>query len=455
MKTVAVVPFLKNRRPSEILVTGFALTILIGTFLLMLPLSSVEGNRTNFLTALFTATSSVCVTGLIVVDTGTYWSLFGQTVIILLIQIGGLGFMSLMTVFFIFSGRTITIRERLILQSSVNRNKLQGVVKYVQYMLASTLIIETLGGLLFSIVFIPEFGLLKGIYFGFWHSISSYCNAGFDLIGQYRSFTPYTENTVITITACALIVLGGLGFSVTNEIIHYKRGKHLSIHTKIVLVSTIILLVSGALFILICEYHNSETLGSLSMKGKVYASIYQSVTTRTAGSNTIDQTALTKPALFVSMLLMFVGGSPGSTAGGVKTTTVATMFLNFKANLTGARDVTIFKRRLSVSALQIAAALFFIGVLINATVSMVLMVAEPNIPMEYLLFEVFSAYSTVGLTCNVTSTLSDMSKYMLIFTMFAGRVGPLTVAYVLTRKGQSDISLKGHYRLPEENILLG
>lgn len=447
--------FLKRRKPAEILVVGFALLILTGAFLLTLPISSANGKGTGFLNALFTATSSVCVTGLIVVDTGTYWSHFGQMVIILLIQIGGLGFMTMMTIFFIYSGRTITIRERLILQSSVNKEKLQGIVKYAKYMVASTLIIETVGGLLYATTFIPEFGFGKGIYFGFWHSISTYCNAGFDLIGQFRSFTPYVENGTITFTACALIVLGGLGFATTNEIIHYRKGKHLSVHTKMVLIMTFLLIVGGALFIFLCEYHNPETLGPLSLKGKIYAAIYQSVTPRTAGSNTIDQASMTKPALFISMILMFVGGSPGSTAGGVKTTTVATMFLNLKANLTGARDVTIFKRRLPLSVLQIASALFFIGVLINVTVSMVLIIAEPNIPMEYLFYEVFSAYSTVGLSCNVTPTLSAVSKWMLVFTMFAGRVGPLTIAYVLTRKEQMDVTAKGQYRLPEENILLG
>lgn len=447
--------FLKRRKPAEILVSGFALIILTGTFLLMLPISSVSGRGTDFLNALFTATSSVCVTGLIVVDTGTYWSYFGQMVIILLIQIGGLGFMSMMTIFFIFSGRTITIRERLILQSSVNKDKLQGIIKYVKYMVASTVSIEIVGGLLFATVFIPELGFGKGIYFGFWHSISTYCNAGFDLIGQFRSFTPYVENGLIAFTACALIVLGGLGFATTNEIIHYKKSKRLSVHTKIVLIMTVVLITSAAILIFLCEYHNPETLGPLSLKGKIYASLYQSITPRTAGSNTIDQTLLTKPVLFISMILMFVGGSPGSTAGGVKTTTIATMFLNLKANLMGTRDVTLFKRRLPLSVLQIASALFFIAVLINVTVSMVLIIMEPNIPMEYLVFEVISAYSTVGLTCNVTPALSDISKWVLVFTMFAGRVGPLTIAYVLTRKEQMDVSAKGQYRLPEENILLG
>lgn len=447
--------FMRSRSPAEILMFGFALVIFIGSLLLSLPIASVSGHSPGYINCLFTATSSVCVTGLIVVDTGTYWTLFGQIVIILLIQIGGLGFMSLMTIIFVLAGKRITIRNRLLLQSSVNSERVQGVVKFTKYIVASSLIIELIGGLLLSIVFIPDYGVGKGLYFGIWHSISSFCNAGFDLIGNFNSFTGYVNNPLLSLTVGGLIVVGGLGFAVTSELVNYRHSGRLSLHTKLVLISTTVLVVGGAVMIYILEYNNPETLKNLPWYGKILASIFQSITPRTAGSNTISQVGLTSAGKNITMLLMFIGGSPGSTAGGVKTTTFAVMFLMLFSGLTGKRDVACFKRSIPRDTLRQAACVFFIGGLIVYIVFMILSIAEPGKPAQDLLFEVFSAYSTVGLTCNITPTLSNVSRVAIILTMFTGRVGPLTIAYVITRKERKERENKGFYKLPEGNVLIG
>jgi trk system potassium uptake protein TrkH len=447
--------YLRHRSPAQILMFGFAAVIFIGSLLLSLPIASVSGQSPGYINCLFTATSAVCVTGLVVVDTGTYWTIFGQVVIVLLIQIGGLGFMSLMTIIFVLAGKKITIKNRLLLQSSVNSDRVEGVVKFTKYIVASSLVIETVGAILFATVFVPDYGWAKGIYFGIWHSISSFCNAGFDLIGGFQSFTPYVNNFIITFTTCSLIVIGGLGFAVTSEIFNYHNTHRLSLHSKIVLSFTAILILGGALLIYIFEYSNPETLGSLPWYGKIFASFYQSITPRTAGSNSISQVGLTRTSKTVTMLLMFIGGSPGSTAGGVKTSSFAVMFILLYSILTGKKDVTVFKRSISHTTLKQAAGVFFIGALIVTFVYMVLCFNEPQTDSQYLLFEVFSAYSTVGLSCSVTPTLSAISRVFIILTMFTGRVGPLTIAYVITRKERKELENKGQFKLPEGNVLIG
>ncbi|MDD2414387.1 MAG: potassium transporter TrkG [Eubacteriaceae bacterium] len=447
--------FMRNRSPAEILVFGFASVIFIGSLLLSLPIASQSGSSPGYLNCLFTSTSSVCVTGLVVVDTGTYWSVFGQIVIIFLIQIGGLGFMSLMTIIFVVAGKRITIKNRLLLQSSVNSDRVQGVVKFTKYIVGSSLLIELIGAVLLSIVFIPDYGLGKGIYFGIFHSISSFCNAGFDLIGNFNSFVHYVNNGLLSFTVCALIAIGGIGFAVTSDIVNYPHTHRLSLHSKIVLTTTVILILGGAILFYIFEYNNPLTMGNLPWYGKVFASFFQSVTPRTAGSNTIVQADMTSASKNLTMLLMFIGGSPGSTAGGVKTATVAVMFIILLSGLTGKKDVTCFKRRISEIALRQAACIFFIGFIIVFCVFMILSITDSSIPAQHLLFEVFSAYSTVGLSCGVTPSLSILGRIALIITMFIGRVGPLTIAFVITRKERRELENKGNYKLPDGNVLLG
>ena len=446
---------LRDRSPTEILVFGFAILIFLGALLLNLPIASVAGKSPGFINCLFTSTSAVCVTGLVVVDTGTHWSLFGQIIIIILIQIGGLGFMSLMTILFVIAGKTITIKNRLLIQSSVNSDRVEGIVKFTKYIVISSLVIEMVGAILLSIVFIPDYGILKGIYYGIFHSISSFCNAGFDLIGGYQSFVPYSDDVILNITVCLLIAVGGLGFAVTSDLISFKKTRRLSLHSKIVLVITGILIVGGALLIFIFEYNNPATLGDMPVGEKVLASFYQSVTPRTAGSNTISQSGMTDPSKAITMILMFIGGSPGSTAGGVKTTAIALLFIILIGVLTGKKELSCFKRNIPIQTIKVAASVFFIGILIVFSVYLILCIAEPDVPTQSLLFEVFSAYATVGLTCDVTPHLSIVSKIALIITMFIGRVGPLTIAYVITQKERRELENKGHYKLPDGNVLIG
>jgi len=446
--------FFKQRTPAEILVFGFASIIVIGTLLLSLPIATRTGEYPGFINTLFTSASAVCVTGLVVVDTGTFWSLFGQIVIMILIQIGGLGFMTLMTIIFVISGRRITIKDRMVLQSSVNSKHVQGVVKFTKYIIIVSLMIEAIGAILYATVFIPEFGVAKGAYYAIFHSISSFCNAGFDLMGNFQSFTAYIHNPIINFTSCALIIVGGLGFAVTSDIYNFHSTHRLNIHSKMVLTATFFLISAGTVAFLILEYNNPATLQSLSLPNKLMTAFYQSVTTRTAGSNTISQFDLTRTSKLVTIILMFIGASPGSTGGGVKTTTFAVLLLSLKRVFTGEKDINIYGRRISTETIQRAFAIVLTALILNSIIIVLLTLLEPNIPGLSLVFEVYSAYSTVGLSCNVTTQLGSISKLLIIFNMFTGRVGPLTIAYVITRREHGN-NQQGNYKLPKGNILLG
>ncbi len=464
--------FWRRLTPGQIVLTGFVLIAIIGMFLLMLPVSNVHGWWTNWLDALFTSTSAVCVTGLVVLDTGTYWSLFGQIVIILLIQIGGLGFMTMMTFFFLALGKRVTFHDRLLLQSSVNSSHVQGIIQFVKYILGSAFAIEAVGGILLSTVFIPQYGWGKGIWFGFWHSISMYCNAGFDLIGGFQSFTGYVDNWTLSLTVCALIVIGGLGFSVYVDLIEYFGSKlsmkkiddrkvyskpvhALSVHSKIVLVTTGVLIVGGAFTFYMLERSNPATMGNLSGSGKFLASLFQSVTPRTAGANTIDQAAMTSPSRLVTNVLMFIGGSPGSTAGGIKTTCIATIFITVWSVLMGKKRANCFHREIPSMTIRRAMCVFTIGMAVVILTFFIVMVNNPDLNSDFLLFEVFSAFDTVGLTCGVTTHLSSVSRMAIIIAMMIGRVGPLTIASVLTSTEKRERKNEGQFKLPDGNILIG
>jgi trk system potassium uptake protein TrkH len=447
--------FLSRRTPTEILVTGFAVTILVGTFMLMLPISTQSGVSASFIDALFTSTSCVCVTGLVVVDTGTYWSLFGQIVIISLIQIGGLGFMSFATMFFVLAGKRITIKNRLLIQSSVNMDSLSGIVKFAKYIFFSAFAIEGIGAILLSIVFIPEFGISQGIWFSIFHSISSFCNAGFDLMGNYASLTKYVDNFIVNFVICSLIVLGGLGFAVTSDLIFVRKFKKMSMHSKSVLTITAFLLLFGMIFFFIFEFNNPETMGNLSWQGKFLASLFQSVTPRTAGSNTVDIASLTTPSIFLTMILMFVGASPGSTGGGVKTTTMGIIVMTVVSVIFGKKDVVAFKRTISGSIIRRAVSVFMIALTLVIFMVFVVLCTDPVQPFEKVLFEVLSAFGTVGLTMGITPSLSVGGKVAISLTMFIGRLGPLTIAYALSQSEKRSKENVGIYKLPEGNILIG
>ncbi|WP_426349494.1 TrkH family potassium uptake protein [Alloiococcus sp. CFN-8] len=438
--------------PVEILAVGFFVLIIIGAFLLSLPISSAEGKATNFLDSLFTSTSAVCVTGLVTLDTGTHWSYFGKTIIIVLIQIGGIGFMSFATLISLILGKKISLKERLIMQESMNTFSIQGLVKLAKYVLIFTFSIEFLGGLFLSSQFIPEYGLLKGSYYSLWHSISAFCNAGFDLFGNFTSLTAYADNPVVILTIAALIVIGGLGFIVWSDIFNFRKTKRLSVHSKIVITITAILIAGGALLMLLFELKNPETLGKLTNGEKVLNALFASITPRTAGFNSISIEGMTTSGIFLTIILMFIGGSSGSTAGGTKVTTIGVLFMTLVAVAKGREDTEVFKRRIPKDIIYKAFTIVTIGLFIVIAVTMILSITEPGASIESLLFETTSAYGTVGLSAGLTGNLSFVGKIVLIFTMYCGRVGPLTVVLaVISRRKKNGNGVK----YPEDRIIVG
>ncbi|MDD3306796.1 MAG: TrkH family potassium uptake protein [Acetobacterium sp.] len=447
--------FVGQRSPAEMLIYGFALVILLGAILLTLPIASASGISGGFINALFTSTSAVCVTGLVVVDTGTFWSTFGKVVIIFLIQIGGLGFMSLTTMFFVLAGKRITIKDRLLIQSSVNMDSISGIVKFTKYIFFSSLVIEGIGTLLLALVFIPEYGFLQGTAYSLFHAISAFCNAGFDLFGNYANLTKYVGNFIINFVIGGLIILGGLGFAVTSDLIHIRRFEKMTMHAKLVLTVTGVLLIVGFVLFFIFEYHNPKTLGSLPLPAKVMAAAFQSITPRTAGYNTIDIAALTTPSLFLTMLFMFVGASPGSTGGGVKTTTFAIIIMTVASVLYGKKDVVAFKRSILGPAIRRAISVLVIAFAIVILMIFVLLCTEPEASFEAVVFEVISAFGTVGLSTGLTPHLSIGGKIAISITMFVGRLGPLTVAYAISRSEKRARENVGNFKLPEGNIMIG
>lgn len=440
--------------PTQLIVSSFATLILVGAILLNLPAASRDGQPVGFINALFTATSAVCVTGLIVVDTGTHWTVLGQVIIALLIQVGGLGIMTMSTLFALLLGRKITLRERLIIQESLNQFDLEGIVRLTKNIIITTIIIEFIGALVFSTVFVPEYGLMKGIAFGVFHSITSFCNAGFDLIGEFRSFTPYVSNFIININAMLLIIIGGLGFSVWMDIYNAfieRNLKNITLHSKVVLSATAILIVAGAVLIFAMEINNPGTLKELPLHGKILASFFHSVSPRTAGYNTLDMTALTTPTKFMTVILMFIGGSPGSTAGGIKTATAAILVLTVIAVVKGQEDPEVFERHLPKYLVYRAIAVAAISLSLVVFVTMVLSITE-NADFLTLFFETTSAFGTVGLTLNYSPNLSWIGKLIISITMFAGRVGPLTLVLAFAKKAKRN---KGNLKYPEDRIMVG
>ncbi len=433
---------IKRRTNVEIIALGFAIVILVGTFLLLLPVSS---DHTDFLDALFTATSATCVTGLVVYDTATHWTLFGQIVILLLIQIGGLGFITIGVFLATYLKKKISLRQRGLIEESVNSLKLAGGVKLVKHIIRGTFLFEGIGAIILSLVFIEDFGLLKGIYLGIFHAISAFCNAGFDILGiiePYGSLTPYASNIIVNITIMALIIIGGLGFIVWQDI--YEKGfkfKKYLLQTKIVLIMTIILIVVGAVLF---ECQNS--LSSLSQEEMILASFFQSVTCRTAGFNTVDVSHLKPSTSLLMMFLMFVGGSPGSTAGGIKTTTFAVLTIFVYATMTNKSEANAFNRRFDSKTIKKACSVF----LINFIFAIALFDMQPQLPMQDVFFEIFSALGTVGISTGITRQLTMLSKIVIVLLMYCGRVGSLTLALSLSRKKKIS-----NCKNPVEKIAIG
>lgn len=444
-------PYRFRLEPPQVLVLGFAALILLGALLLTLPAATKSGESAGFLNALFTATSAVCVTGLVVVDTGTYWSPFGQTVILLLIQSGGLGIMTVATIFSFILGRKITLRDRLVIQEQLNQFTLQGVVRLTKYILLGTLLIESLGAVLLSTRFIPEYGFAKGIAFGIFHAVSAFCNAGFDLIGGYRSLTPYVNDFVVSGVVIVLLVVGGLGFAVIAEVIQVRDFRKFSLHTKLVLSITGILLMLGTIIVFILEYSNPATLKSLPLSSKILASIFHAATPRTAGFNTLPTSELTTASQFINIVLMFIGGSPGSTAGGIKTTTAGLLIWTVVSVIRGREDAEVYGRRISKEIVYRALSVAIISMFIVVLTTVILAITE-DATLKEVFFEATSAFGTVGLSLGITPDLSSIGKLTIIATMFTGRVGPLTLAFALAQRQRKN---RGKLRYPEEKILVG
>ena len=457
----------KGTQPTRIIILGFFIIIMIGAILLNMPFASRSGTPIGFLDAFFTATSATCVTGLIVAPTVTQWTLFGQIVILALIQIGGLGFVTLVTLLFLIAGKKITIKERLMLQESLNRDVYGQVGSIVRRIVLGTFAVEGTAALLLAIRFSFEYSIGKSLWLGVFHSISAFCNAGFDILSE-NSLMPYVGDIAVNVIIMLLIIIGGLGFTVWFDVIDIfkKTKKHgfsvrmwflnLSLHSKIVLTVTPVLILGGAVLFFAFEYSNPDTLGNLPFGQKVLASFFQSVTTRTAGFNSIDQGSLTYGSKFLSTILMMIGGSPGSTAGGIKTVTVSILIVALISVIRGRKDSRIYGRKLSFYTHQKALAVTMLAILVWCVLCMAITGFEGNVSIEHefidIMYEAASALGTVGLTAGLTPHLTDMSKIVLAAAMFFGRVGPITIALSLAKQQAKTMDI---IEYPTEEVMVG
>ncbi|WCN38041.1 TrkH family potassium uptake protein [Aneurinibacillus uraniidurans] len=435
--------------PAQLFVAGFGAIILFGAFLLTLPAATVNGQGLPFIDALFTATSATCVTGLVVVDTGTTFTTFGQLTILGMIQIGGLGFMTVATLFTLILGRKISFRQRLLIQESLNQLSVEGVVKLVRKVLLFTLVFESAGALILTLHWAGEMGWSQAIYFGIFHSVSNFNNAGFDVVGGFRSLTPYVSDPIVNFVIITLILVGGIGFVVIAELIDYRTRRKLSMHTKVVLSMSAFLTVFGAILIFAFEFTNPKTLAPLDWSGKFWGALFQSVCTRTDGANTLSIGDMHQSSLFLMVILMFIGASPGSTGGGIKTTTFATLLAAVWAMVRSQGDIVFFKQRVHESKVYKALTIAFAALTLVILVTMILCITE-KANFLVILFETTSAFGTVGLSAGLTPHLTEFGKILISFMMFAGRVGPLTVAFALNWDRK-----KKHFRYSEGKIIIG
>lgn len=433
--------------PTQILVLGYVVIITLGTLCLLLPTATVPGERTTVLDALFTATSATAVTGLIVENTAAHWTPFGQIVILLLIQVGGFGFMTTSTLIMILLGKRISLRERLVIQEEKNISDLSGLIRLIRYILFATVLIEGTGALLLFFRFLPLMPVGKALYFGVFHSVSAFNNAGFDLFGN--SLEGFTGDWYVTLLISGLVIIGGLGFTVLSEIVTLRRFTKFSLHTKVVLTVSLILLTVGTLGILLFEFANPGTLGGEGWSGKLAGAYFQGAIPRTAGFNSVPIGQLSQASLFLMVILMFIGASPGSTGGGVKTTTFGTLLAVLWSFIRHREEVVIYERRLSQVTIFKALSVVMISLLLVVSVTMVLTLTEAFGFLQ-LLFETVSAFATVGLTTGITAQLSAFGKVLLILTMFIGRVGPVTLAVALGEQRR-----KASIRYPEEKLMIG
>lgn len=442
---------------TQIILLSFLITILLGSLLLALPISSADGEAVPYLDALFTATTAGCVTGLVTLPTATTWSVFGQVVILLLIQIGGLGLITVMSGLMILLNRKMGIGDRLLIQDAFNLNTMSGLAKFVKNVLFGTLIVEGIGAILYMPVFVSEFGA-RGIWISVFNSISAFCNAGIDVIGE-NSLCNYATNPLVNLVTSALIILGGLGYIVWWDVLRVLKSrtranrkifKRLTLHSKIAITATATLIFVGALLIFIFEYNNPKTIGELTLFDKIQISLFQSVTTRTAGFMSVPQENLSNASAAVSLILMMIGGSPVGTAGGMKTVTVAVLLCSALATVRNKNSADMFGRRLSESSIKkaVAVAVTFLTICAASTI---LLMATSNAPALDVIYETVSATATVGLSRSLTATLDTVGKLIIIITMYFGRVGPISLAVALGSKNESQNLISE----PTEEISIG
>ena len=436
----------------HLIAIGFAGIILLGSLLLSLPCATLSGESIGWFDALFTSTSAVCVTGLIVVDTGTTFNLFGRIVLLCLIQVGGLGFMTFATMVFRLLGREISLRERMLIRESLNENGTGGMEALIRWVAVSAFTVQITGALVLSLRFIPMYGFGRGAFYSIFHSVSAFCNAGFDLFGNYSSLTGFRADVLINFTVMALVIIGGLGFGVLRDITHVRKNGYLRLQTRLVLASYFSLFAFGFLFTLVSEWNNPATLGGLSFGEKLLAAAFQSVTLRTAGFNTIDEAAIRPAGKLIGSLLMLIGASPASTGGGVKVTTAAVIFLAVRATVRGERGIVAFRRGISGDMVRraLAVVLLALGIwIIDVTVISLL---QPELNFMDILFECASAMGTVGVSAFGSASLNALPRILIILTMYMGRIGPLTAALVLSSRQNS---CRADIEYPEGHIMIG
>lgn len=447
-----------NFTPAQVLVMGFALLILLGAFLLWLPISVEPGNKVSFVDALFTATSAVCVTGLAVVDTATYWSTFGEVVIMLLIQMGGLGIMTISALMFLMLGRRISLQERLMMQEALGSFSIAGVVRLTRNIILVTLTIEAIGAVLLAGRFLMlGYPAKQAIYWGIFHAVSSWNNAGFDLTSA--SLRVFNQDPFILVVIATLFSVGGIGFLVLDDIWRKRSWEKFSLQTKMVLRVTALLIVVPTLLILALEYANPETFGPLPWIHKAFNAFFTAVTPRTAGFESIPTGKLVPASLLLTIILMYIGASPGGTGGGIKTTTFSMIALTIRGTSVGNEEIQVMGRRLPKDLLDKAVTIAAIAMALILSVTGLMLLTEqaniidPEVPVTFvdIMFEVVSAFGTVGLTTGITSKLSVAGRLLITVTMFVGRVGPLTLAVALAQRK----SARAHIHYPEERVMIG
>ncbi len=438
-----------KKNPAKLFFMGYVVAILIGAFLLSMPFSSTDRVFTSPVDTIFTATSAVCVTGLTTMVTASYWTAFGKLVIIILIQLGGLGVVTAAGAIGLLIHKKFSMKDRMYIAEEKNSSSFQGMVKLIKYVLYATFIIEGVGAILLSFKFIPEFGFLKGIVYSIFHAISAYCNAGFDIIGD-SSLMVYRTSPLIIMTISFLIMFGGLGFTVYMDVVEKKRYRRLKLHTKIVLSFTLFLLIVPSIIFLVVEWNNPTTIGNLNFGGKLLSAFFQSVTTRTAGFFSMNQATMRHASFIMTLILMFIGGAPAGTAGGLKITTIFSLIVATRANLRKEKDVTCFNRRLPRDIIEKSMTIFFVSVIWIVGALVILSISDANKNLSDLIYEVISAYGTVGLTRGITPGLSVIGKFVIVFTMIFGKIGPIAMVYVFSNR-----DYRSPIREAEENILVG